>query len=45
MDSTIIAALIGVAAILIGIFLGKIIFAKNTQKQIEEAEQTAKKIS
>lgn len=44
MEPTITAAIIGVAAILIGIFLGKIIFAKNTQKQIEEAEQQAKKI-
>ncbi|MBS1588641.1 MAG: ribonuclease Y [Bacteroidetes bacterium] len=42
---TIIAAAIAVAAILIGIFLGKIIFAKNTQKQIEDAEQNARKIT
>jgi ribonuclease Y len=44
MESTIIVAIVAVAAILIGIFLGKLIFAKNTQKQIEEAEQTSKKI-
>src|SRR5690606_41848368 len=44
MEPTITAAIIGVVAILIGIFLGKIIFAKNTEKQIEEAEQQAKKI-
>jgi ribonuclease Y len=44
MESTIIVAIVAVVAILIGIFLGKLIFAKNTQKQIDEAEQTAKKI-
>ncbi|HTN45608.1 MAG TPA: ribonuclease Y [Flavipsychrobacter sp.] len=46
MESTavIIAAVVAVAAILIGIFLGKIIFAKNTQKQIDDAEQQAKKL-
>ncbi len=37
-------ATIAVAAILIGIFLGKIIFAKNTKIQVEEAERQAKKI-
>ena len=36
MDSTIIVAIVAVAAILIGILLGKFIFAKNTQKQIED---------
>jgi ribonucrease Y len=45
MEPTIVASIIGVAAILIGIFLGKLIFAKNTQKQVEEAEQQAKKIT
>lgn len=44
MDSTIITAIVAVAAILIGIVLGKIIFAKNTKKSIEDAEQQAKKI-
>lgn len=45
MDSTtIIVAVVSVVAILIGIFLGKQIFAKNTQKQIDEAEQQAQKI-
>lgn len=38
------AVTVGVVAILIGIFLGKMIFAKNTRKQVEEAEQQAKKI-
>ena len=45
MESTaIIVAIVAVAAILIGIFLGKIIFAKNTEKQVEEADQQAKKL-
>lgn len=45
MDNTIIVAIVAVVAILIGILLGKVIFAKNTRKQIEEAEQQAKKIT
>ncbi len=44
MEPTIIASIIAVVAILIGIFLGKLIFAKNTRQQIEEAEEQAKKI-
>ncbi len=44
MDSTIIVAIVAVVAILIGIILGKLIFAKNTQKQIDDAEQQAQKI-
>ncbi len=44
MDSTILAAIIGIVALLIGIFLGKMIFAKNTQKQVEDAERQAKKL-
>lgn len=45
MESTIVVAIVAVVAILIGIFLGKQIFAKNTQKQLEEAEQQAKKLA
>lgn len=45
MESTsIIVAVVSVAAILIGIILGKFIFSKNTQRQVEEADQQAKKI-
>ncbi len=46
MESTtmIIVAVVSVVAILIGIILGKQLFAKNTQKQVEEAENQAKKI-
>ncbi|MCB0698842.1 MAG: ribonuclease Y [Chitinophagales bacterium] len=43
-STTIIVAVVSVVAILIGIFLGKQIFAKNTQKQVEEAEHQSKKI-
>ena len=44
MEPTIIYLIIGAAALIVGIILGKIIFAKNTQKRIEEAEQEAKRI-
>lgn len=44
MQETIIVAAVAVAAIIIGIFIGKSIFAKNTKIAIEEAEQQAKKI-
>ena len=38
MDQNIIYIIIGVSALIIGTIVGKIIFAKNTRKQIEEAE-------
>src|SRR5664279_2656901 len=38
MDPNIIYIIIGVSALIIGTIVGKIIFAKNTRKQIEEAE-------
>src|ERR1044071_5332556 len=44
MDSTIIVAITAVVAVLIGIFLGKAIFAKNTKQQVEEADNQAKKL-
>ena len=45
MESTaIIAAVVAaIGALVIGIFLGKMIFAKNTKKEVEEAEIQAKK--
>ena len=44
-SSAIIAAVVAaIAALVIGIFLGKAIFAKNTKKEVEEAEALAKKI-
>jgi len=36
--------IIGAAALIIGILLGKFLFAKNTKKQVEEAEQQSQKI-
>ena len=44
MEPIIIYIIIGVAALALGLVLGKVIFAKNTQKRIEEAEQQAQKI-
>jgi ribonuclease Y len=44
MDSNIISIIVGIAALVIGLILGKILFAKNTKKQVEEAEQQAQKI-
>ncbi|MEZ5016753.1 MAG: ribonuclease Y [Flavipsychrobacter sp.] len=43
-STTIIVAVVSVVAILIGILLGKLIFAKNTKKDIEDAERQAQKI-
>ncbi len=39
----IIVAIVAIAAIVTGILLGKFIFAKNTQQQIDEAEKQARK--
>ncbi|MGB4845985.1 MAG: ribonuclease Y [Ferruginibacter sp.] len=44
MDPIIIYMIIGAAALILGIILGKLVFAKNTKKQVEEAEQQAQKI-
>jgi ribonuclease Y len=44
MDSNIISIIVGIAALVIGLVVGKILFAKNTKKQVEEAEQQAQKI-
>ncbi len=43
MGSTIVAVVFAIVALVIGIFLGKIIFAKNTKQQIDDAEALAKK--
>ena len=40
----IIPIIIGAVALIIGILLGKFLFAKNTKKQLEEADQQAQKI-
>src|SRR5690349_11310178 len=44
MESSIVSIIIGAIALVVGIVLGKIIFARNTKKQVEEAEQQAQKI-
>jgi ribonucrease Y len=44
MDSTIISAIVGAAALIAGIIAGKLIFAKNTRHKVQEAEQQARKI-
>jgi ribonucrease Y len=44
MDSNIISIIIGIAALVIGLVVGKVAFAKNTKKQVQEAEQQAQKI-
>ncbi|MCC6186852.1 MAG: ribonuclease Y [Chitinophagaceae bacterium] len=44
MEETLIVAAVAVAAIVIGIFIGKSIFAKNTKLAVEEAESQAKRI-
>jgi ribonuclease Y len=41
MDPNVIYIVIGAVALLIGIIAGKIIFSKNTQKRVDEAEQQA----
>jgi len=44
MEPTIIYIIIGIAALVVGLVLGKVIFAKNTKKQVDDAEQQAQKI-
>ncbi len=44
MEPLILYIIIGAAALITGIILGKLVFAKNTQKQIAEAEYQTKKI-
>ena len=44
MELSIYYIIIGVVALFLGTFLGKIIFAKNTQKQVEDAEKQSKLI-
>src|SRR5580700_5173445 len=44
MDANIIHIIVGVIALIAGIIAGKLIFAKDTKKQIQETEQQARKI-
>jgi ribonucrease Y len=44
MDQSIISIIAGAVALVVGIVLGKLIFAKNTQKQVDEAQLQAQTI-
>ena len=44
MDSTIILVVVGVVAVAVGLIAGKLVFAKNTENKVQEAEQQAQKI-
>jgi ribonuclease Y len=44
MDPNILAIIIGVAALIVGILVGKLIFSKNTRKRIEDAEAQSQTI-
>lgn len=44
MDQTVMFIIIGVSALIVGLIAGKFIFAKNTKKQVEEAESQAQNI-
>ncbi len=44
MEPVILYAIIGVLSLIVGVVAGKIIFAKNTKKQVEEAESQAQSI-
>jgi len=44
MDVTMISIIIGLIGIVVGVIVGKFIFAVNTRKQVEEAEHQAQKI-
>ena len=36
MDSNVLSIIVGVVALLVGVIAGRFIFAKNTQKQVED---------
>ncbi|MCW3087734.1 MAG: 2,3-cyclic-nucleotide 2-phosphodiesterase [Sediminibacterium sp.] len=44
MDQTVVSIIIGVVALIVGLIAGRIFFAKNTKRQVEEAEHTAQNI-
>src|SRR5882724_4425523 len=44
MDANLLFIIIGSASLIIGVIAGKLIFAKKTRNQVEQAEQQAKKI-
>ncbi len=44
MDPNILSAIIGAAALIVGIIVGKLVFSKNTKKQIADAESLSQNI-
>ena len=44
MDQTVLSIIIGVIALIAGVVAGRFLFAKNTKKQIEDAELQAQNI-
>lgn len=44
MESTIIYIIVGIVALIAGVLGGKVLFAKNTDKQVQEAELEARKL-
>ena len=44
MDQNVVYIIIGLVSLVIGIIAGKFIFAKNTKKQVEDAEAQVQKI-
>ena len=44
MDQTVQLIIAGVSALIVGLIAGRVFFAKNTKKQVEEAEQQSQKI-
>lgn len=44
MDQTVVFIIIGVSALIVGLIAGRFLFAKNTKKQIEDAEYQAQNI-
>ncbi len=44
MDQTLLSIIIGVSALIVGLIAGRLIFSKNTKKQVEEAEYQAQNI-
>lgn len=44
MDQTVLYIIIGVGSLIVGIIAGRVLFAKNTKKQVEEAESLAQNI-
>ena len=44
MDQTLLSIIIGVSALIVGLIAGRLFFAKNTKKQVEDAESQAQSI-